>query len=48
MEDIEDNINAELGDVKHVDIKKEEDNSIINIKALVENAKIPNSELNIK
>ena len=48
LNDIEGEINAALGDVKHTDIKKEDNDELLNLKALYENAKIPNSEFNIK
>ena len=48
LDDIDEEINNELGDVKHTDIKKEENDESINLKTLYENARIPNSDFNIK
>ena len=48
LEEIEEKINQDLGDVKHIDIKKEDEDGLITIKTLVENAKIPNNDFNIK
>ena len=46
MEEIDEKINQDLGDVKHIDIKKEDEDGLITIKSLVENAKIPNNDFN--
>ena len=48
LEEIDERINQDLGDVKHIDIKKEDEDGLITIKSLVENAKIPNNDFNIK
>ena len=47
MKDIDDYINTSIGDVKRTDTKKEDEDGLITVKTLVEQAKI-NKEYNIK
>ena len=44
MEEIDEKINLDLADVKHIDIKNEDEDGLITIETLVENAKIPNND----
>jgi len=44
LEEIDEKINLDLADVKHIDIKNEDEDGLITIKTLVENAKIPNND----
>ena len=47
MKDIDDYINTSIGDVKHTDTKKEDEDGLITVKTLIEQAKI-NKDYNIK
>ena len=48
LEEIDEKINTSLGDVKHIDIKKEDEDGLITVKTLVDQAKINPNEFNIK
>ncbi len=45
---IDDEVNTELGDIKHTDIKKEDEDGPVTVDELYKNAKIANNEFKIK